>query len=71
MILKWYYHHIFVCGCIVAVNMFLIQYNYHYIVQFCQMGYGRNKLTCSIEETGQPERKFLSNREFHFICKDI
>ncbi len=31
----------------------------------------RTSPTCSIEETGQPERKFLPNREFHLICKDI
>lgn len=32
-------YHIFVCGCIVAVNMFKIQYKYHCFVQFCQIIY--------------------------------
>ena len=32
-------YHIFVCGCIVAINMFKIQYKYHYFVQFCQIIY--------------------------------
>ena len=32
-------YHIFVCGCIVAVNMFIILYKYHCFVQFCQIIY--------------------------------
>ena len=36
MVLPYY---IFVCGCIVALNMFIILYKYHYYVQFFQIIY--------------------------------